>query len=258
MISRRRVVLSIGASALTSAFASLAQDRPGKVHRIGFVGVASAAEMAPRVEGLRAGLRELGYIEGKNFVIEYRYADGISERLTALAAELARLNVELIVTHAAGVRAAQQATNTIPIVSAASGDPIASGVTTSLARPSGNVTGVVFFSEQRVGAVTLPDTPIVTTNSKELADLALKHRLPSAGNPGFAEAGGMLGYGVSLDELFRRSAAYVDKILRGAKPGDLPIEQPTKFNFVINMKTAKALGIKVPQSILLQATKVIE
>ena len=299
------------------------------MHRIGFLGPTSAAGIARRLDALRAGLRDFGYIEGKNLVIEFRWAEGKYDRLPELAAELVRLNVELIVTSSTpGVLAAKQATTAIPIVIAEQGDAVATGIVTSLARPGGNITGSNFFSPElqakrlellkevlpqikRIGFLANPDTtvmaqrafkvmsvtaqslkvelqafdvrgpqefesvfaemakrrvaafncqdePMLTANAASVASIALRHRIAAIGSPEFAEAGGLMAYGVDRSAMYRRAAYFVDKILKGAKPGDIPIEQPTRFEFVVNMKTAKALGIKIPQSILVQAKKVIE
>ena len=327
MITRRKIVIALGAGAL-APFATLAQQ-PAKVYRIGFIGVGLPSNMVSRVEGLRTGLRDLGYVEGKNLFIEFRWAEGKAERLPELAAELVRLNVDLIVTHAQGAIAAKQATSTIPIVVAATGDFVAQGLAASLARPGGNVTGGSVFTpevsakglellkdaipslnrvaillspvlspvsgkmtldaiaatakhlkvttpqfivqggtdfegafaamvKQRVGAVLVPDNAFINVHAKTIADLALKHRLPLCGVPDFAEAGGMLGYGVNIPDMFRRAAVFVDKIFKGAKPGDIPIDRAIRFDMVLNMKTAKALGVRIPNSILVQATKVIK
>ena len=323
MITRRKIVFALGAGAL-APLASFAQQ-PAKVYRIGFIGVGLPSNMVSRVEGLRAGLRDLGYVEGKNLVIEYRWAEGKAERLPELAAELVRLNVDLIVTHGIGATAAKQATSTIPIVVAATSDFIAQGLAASLARPGGNVTGGSVFGaevsakglellkdaipglnrvalllppvitqitldaitatakhlkvtapqfivqggtdfegtyaamvKQRVGAVLVPDNAFMNVHGKTIADLALKHRLALCGVPDIAEAGGLLGYGVNYPEMFRRAAVFVDKIFKGIKPGDIPIERATRFDVVLNMKTAKALGLEIPNSILVQATKVIQ
>ena len=325
MISRRQVVLGIGAGALAPlAFA----QQPAKVHRIGFLGALSAADSEWRVEAVRAGLRDLGYLEGKNIAIEYRWAEGRYERLPELAAELVRLKVDVLVTHATpGSLAAKQATATIPIVIAAVADPIASGIVARLARSGGNITGSTYFNSElmakrleflkeafprtkqvavllypespangpvlkametaarslkmelqqyevrdadrfesaftamvkkHIGAVVIFEDPIFFANATAIADLVVKKRLPAAGFKEFAEAGGLLGYGVNIPEMYRRAAYFVDKILKGAKPGDLPIEQATKFELVINLKTAKALGITIPQSLLFRADRVIE
>ena len=325
-VLRRQFLIATGAL-LAPPLTSFAQQL-GKVWRIGWLMPGSTAIQAIRSEALRAGLREIGYVEGKNFVIESRFAEGNPERLPALAAELVGLKVDLIL--AAGVPAvvaARGATRTIPIVMAAGADLVALGLAASLARPGGNVTGQTSFVEafnakglgllkeaipnltrvavllppdnpatklamatliatakdlkleipaftvqggtdfegafaamikQRVGAVLISVNALLDSNAKSSADLALKHRLPSYGIVDFAEAGGMLGYGVNFAEMYRRSAVFIDKIFKGAKPGDIPIEQATKFDFVVNMKTAKRLGIKIPASIRVQATKVIE
>ena len=327
MTTRRGVVLALGAGAVVAPFALFAQQPLAKVWRIGYLGPGAAA-FASNVEALRTGLRGHGYIEGKNLVIEYRWAEGKAERLPDLAAELVRLNVDLIVTSGGiGAVAAGRATRTIPIVVAASGDLVALGLAASLARPGGNVTGQIFFAEalqakwlellketipgltriavlrppanpttklatdsiaatakhlkveirfftvqgvtdyegafaamvkQRVGAVLVSDSALLNFNAKTSADLALRHRLPSSGILGFAEAGGMLGYGANFPDMFRRAAVLVDKIFKGAKPGDIPIEQAATFELIVNMKTVKVIGIKIPQAILVQATRVIE
>lgn len=328
MVSRRQTIVALGAGAV-APLTSFAQQPPGKLYRIGFMGAGSPSNMESRVEGLRTGLRDFGYVEGKNLVIEFRWAEGKSDRFPDMAADLVRVNVDLIVTHATpGTMAAKQVTTTIPIVIAAIGDPVGGGVVTSLTHQGGNVTGGSFFSEElsakriellkemiprvkqvaalltpnehrsielliqtmaststslkvevpqftvrepaelegafaamakkRVGAVVIPEIVLLNVHAKPIADLALKHRLPAAGNKEFAEAGGLIGYGVSIPEMFRRAAYFIDKIFKGMKAGDLPIERAAKFETVINLKTAKALGIKIPQSILLQATKVIE
>ncbi len=299
-----------------------------KVHRIGFLGLATPTGFADKVEGFRTGLRELGYVEGENIVIEFRWTEGRYERLPALAAELVALEVDVIVTQATiGVRTAKRATQTIPIViGAVGGDPVASGLVASLARPGGNVTGSNFFgrelaakrlelikaavpgiervavlfhprdatrrmvkamsplagslglqlrtyavrrvaeferafSEMSGGpfdAVAVNEDPLFLTNSKRIAHLATRHRLPLVGYIESVKAGGLLGYGANIAEMHRRAAYFVDRILKGADPAELPIERATKFDLVVNLKTAKALGITFPPSILLRATEVIE
>jgi putative ABC transport system substrate-binding protein len=299
-----------------------------KLYRIGFLGAASASTHGTRLEALRAGLRDLGYVEGRNIVIEYRWAEGKYERLPVLAAELVHLNVDVLVAAGTpGISAAKQATPTIPIVMAGSGDAVATGLVASLARPGGNVTGLTdavpelmakwleLLKEavpriERVAVLLNPDNPtaapdrrtmeatarslnvelhsvelrrqsemddafaamaksrvdgvLVSTDSlfnvnlRAIAGLAVKRRLPAAGSKDFTEAGGVIGYGVAFSDNYRRAASFVDKILRGAKPADLPVEQPTKFEMVINLKTAKALGVIVPPSLLLRADHVIE
>jgi putative tryptophan/tyrosine transport system substrate-binding protein len=300
-----------------------------KTYRIGYLGNASALAQAKRVESLRAGLRDLGYEEGKNIVIEFRWAEGRYERLPDLAAELVRLKVDVLVTAGTpGALAAKQATTTIPIVMVGIGDAVASGVVASLARPGGNITGSTDsvpelmakllellkeilprtrrvavlanpvnpqvgtptlkamgstarslkvelekfeargpsefesafsrIAKSRVDAVVVPSDVVFNYNVAALADLAAKKRLPSAGIKAFAEAGGLIGYGLNFPEMDRRAAYFVDKILQGVKPADLPVQQPTKFDLVVNLKTAKALGLAIPQSILLRADQVIE
>ena len=328
MNTRRRLVLALGAGALAAPLATFAQQKPAKVARIGFLGSNPASESQWRVEPLRAGLRDLGYVEGKNIVIEYRWAEGKYDRLPDLAAELVRLKVDVIVTHGTpGTIAAKRATTTIPIVMAVAGDAVATGLVASLARPGGNVTGSTFFSpelaakrlevlkdtlprtrrvavllnldnslmgpvyqamentakslkvelqkfevrgphefesafsaiaKKRVDAIEIVEDPMLTGNARAIADFALKQRLPSIGFLEIPEAGGLLAYGVRLPDLYRRAPYFVDRILKGAKPADLPVEQATRFELVINMKTAKALGITIPRSVLARVDRVIE
>ena len=327
MVTRRRLVIALGAGAFAAPLASFAQE-PAKIARIGFLGAGSASVTASWVEALRTGLRDLGYIEGKNIVIEYRWADGKYERLADLAGELVRLKVDVLVTHGtSGTRAAKQATTTIPIVMAISGDAVGTGLVASLARPGGNITGSTAISPELMGkliellketfprmkrvavllnpnnavsapilktmeiaarslklelqrfevrstdkiesafsamvnkkaeAVVIHQDPMLVDNIKTIADLASKERLPSIGFIEFCEAGGLMAYSVNRVEMFRRAGYFVDRILKGTRPADLPVEQPTKFELVINLKTAKTLGIKFPNSIMVQATKVIE
>jgi len=328
MTYRRKLIIALLASSLGVPLASFGQQA-AKVARIGFLEASSPSAIAARIEAFRQGLRELGYVEGKNVAIEYRYAEGNFDRLPALAAELVRLNVNVIVTGGpTAIPAAKAATTTIPIVMAFDTDPVGSGFAASLAKPGGNITGLatlapelsakqiellkeivpklarvaVFGTASRPGsayalrevesaakalkvqvqfqdvvdskgidaafvaarkgsadAVLVLGSPLFNANRTELTELASKSRYPVIYDRAeFVEAGGLMTYSVSLADLARRAAAYVDKILKGAKPGDLPIEQPTKFDLVVNMKTAKALGIKIPNSVLAQATKVIE
>ncbi len=327
----RRTFLMRSFVVLTAPPVANAQQT-GKVYRIGFLGIANAASWASQIAALRQGLRELGYEEGRNLVIEYRWADEHYDRLPRLAAELVNLKVDVIVTHGTpGCRAAKQATTTIPVVMAAVGDPVRSGLVASLARPGGNLTGnsilevdltvkrlelvkevvptvkrvalldavgtqVGAAAEGRAGAVddaagslgvqmhrfgirepselagTLAamakertdallvglDAPLVP-HYGEIARLAVQHRLPTVGGAKlFVEAGGLFAYGVNVDETYRHAAVYVDKIFRGARPADLPIEQPTKYVLLINLKTAKALGLTISQSLLLRADEVIK
>jgi len=328
MNNRRRLIIVVFASLLGVPLASLGQQ-PAKVARVGFLEASTPSAIAARVEAFRQGLRDLGYVEGKNVVIEYRYAEGNFDRLPALAAELVRLNVNVIVTGGpTAIPAAKAATTAIPIVMAFDTDPVGSGFAASLAKPGGNITGLstlapelsakqiellkeivpklarvavlgtasrpgsahalrevenaakalkvqvqfqdvvdpkgidaAFLAARKGGAdaVLVLGSPLFNANRTELTELASKSRYPVIYDRAeFVEAGGLMTYSVSLADLARRAATYVDKILKGAKPGDVPIEQPTKFDLVVNMKTAKALGIKIPNSVLAQATRVIE
>ncbi len=301
-----------------------------KVPRIGYLSAASRSALTARTEAFRQGLRELGYVEGKNIVIEYRYAEGKLDRLSELAAELVRLKVDVIVaTGTTPSLAALQATTTIPIVMTVSRDPVRAGLVASLARPGGSITGltsgtigldgkrlellketlpkvkrVAFIHKEvsgrafaarvkeiqatarelgitlqsiearnakeveaalqavikeRAGALCVA-TPVVSRYRKQIVDFAGKGRLPLIyGTRGFVEkAGGLMSYGPDFSDLWRRAATYVDKILKGAKPADLPVERPMKFELVINLKTAKQLGITIPPKVLYQAIKVIK
>jgi len=327
-VERRAFIGAMTGGLLAAPLAAEAQQA-GKVHRIGMLETTSMALNAANIEAFRQGLRELGYVEGRNYIIEYRSADGRSERFPDLAAELVRLKVDVILTRGTpAVMAAKSATGTIPVVMAASSDPVLSGVVASLARPGGNITGLssivhevsgkrlelireVFpgvsriavllimsnpaealqweeteiaasslrvqvqlldvrkagdFGQafdaaikQRAGALVVGLDTLTQTNHRPIVDLAAKHRLPAIyGAREFVDAGGLMGYGVSYPDLYRRAATYVDKILKGAKPADLPVEQPTKFDLVINLKTAKALGLTIPPSLLARADEVIE
>ena len=327
MIKRRDLVIALGAGAL-APLASLAQQAPAKMWRIGFLCSESATAYARRIDDLRAGLADYGYVEGKNLVIEWRWADGKDERLDELAADLVRIKADVIVSHAGNpVLAAKRATASIPIVIGASGDAVAMGLVASLAKPGGNVTGSTFFNtelmakrleiikdvlprlthaavllhpdarlspvihqamvpaakslklalhrfdvrnpeeldgafaamaKQRIGAVVVFEHPKFNANVKKILALSAQHRIAVIGNGDLAEAGGLIGYGANFSTMYRRAGYFVDRILKGTKPADLPVEQPTTFEFVVNMKTAKALNIKFPQVTLIQATKVIE
>jgi len=326
-VERRAFIATLTGGLLTAPLAAEAQQA-AKVFRIGFLGSGGPADHAPRVDSFRQGLRDLGYVEGRTATIEYRLAEGKMERLPALAAELVALKVDVIVASGTPTAlAAKNATTTIPIVFATSGDPVGTLVA-SIARPGGNVTGlslvgpelvarqlqllkeavpkasrVAFLSnpdnpytpvmvkeveaaarslkvrmqrvESRGGAATdaafdamareRPNAllvlfdPVLTGQRARISELANKHRLPSmCPHREYAEDGGLMAYGASLTDLYRRAATYVDKILKGAKPGDLPVEQPTKFELVINLKTAKALGLTIPPSLLARADEVIQ
>src|SRR5713226_5495601 len=320
--------LALGALLLALSFQAEAQQ-PAKIPRIGYLAGASPSSISDRIEAFGQGLRELGYVEGKNIVIELRSAEGKADRLPSLAAELVRLKVDIIVTAGPqSTRAAKEATSTIPIVMGFDIDPVGNGFVASLARPGGNITGLstlapeisgkqlellkeivpklsrvaVFgtstrpgnaqalrevelaagalgvqlqylevrdpkdietaFQEARKGradAVLVSALPILASQRTQIADLAVKNRLPAAyGQPEYLDAGGLMFYGASITEMFHRAATYVDKILKGTKPADLPVEQPMKFELVINLKTAKQIGLTIPQSVLYRADKVIK
>jgi putative ABC transport system substrate-binding protein len=327
----RRSLLLASLGVVATARVANAQ-RTEKVYRIGFLGIANASSWASQIGALQQGLRELGYEEGRNIVIEFRWAEADLSRLPKLAAELVGLKVDVIVTHGTpGSRAAKEATTTIPIVMAAAGDPVQSGLVASLARPGGNLTGnsILEFdligkrlglvkefarTASRVAFLYVPGTQIgaaveaglkrigdtatslgvqvsrfgvrerndlagafatmargrtdavivnldalLAINYVEIAELAVQYRLPTFGGARqFVEAGGLFAYGVNVEDAYRHAAVYVDKILKGAKPADLPIEQPTKLEFIVNLKTAKALGLTIPQSLLLRADDVIQ
>ena len=333
MTTRRKILGAVSAGAFAPSmvlapYSAFAQQPPAKVWRIAFLQSVSGSSSAPRLEALRAGLRDLGYAEGKNLVIETRWAEGRLDRLPELAAELVRLKPDVLVTSSTpAIEAAKRATGTIPIVMVAAASPVERGLIASLARPGGNVTGMTLMSvdiagkwlqiarelrpgASRIGAlidVTTSVGPVLTALRstaqrinvhiivppvKEAADVpgafeqmrregaqalivqlnpltyerraqivetAAKLRLPAVyASSEFADLGGLVSYGPNFIDMFRQSATYVDKIFKGAKPGDLPVAQPTTFEYVVNLKTAKTLGIKVPQTILLQATRVIE
>ena len=331
-MERRRFIEVIAGGLLAAPLAAEAQQA-AKVPRIGYLGNYPPGAFPQNHEAFLQGLRDLGYVEGRNVVIEYRDAEGKVERLPILAAELVALKVDVIVTGGGTptALAAKQATKTIPIVFAAAIDPVADGLVTSLAQPGGNVTGLSglipdlvgkrleqlkqavpgvsrvavlwlpgalgertdkdmltgadvaaralgiqlqfveargpadfdrAFSEMtraRADALTVLPSSMFSIERRRLVDLAAKNRLPAVyERREFVDAGGLMSYGPDFADLFRRAATYVDKILKGAKPGDLPIEQPTKFELVINLKTAKALGLTIPQSLLQRADQVIE
>ena len=332
MVTRRRVVIALGAGAL-APLASFAQPQAGKVYRIGYLAQGNPpdrAETGAR-DGFLQGLRELGYVEGRNLIIEYRWAELNFDRLPALAVELVQLKVDVIAAVATrAARAAKQATTTIPIVMTLSLHAVESGLVSSLAHPGGNITGMTGMSDEliakrlellkdavpnlsrvavlwnpvfynmkpepqwraieiaaprvgvtlhsvevrapndfegafismtrsRVNALLVFPDPLTLSHRERIAQLAAKQRLPTIyQDRESVEAGGLMSYGGSFFDTSRRAAAFVDKILKGTKPADLPVEQPTTFDMVVNMKTAKALGIKIPYSIMLRATKVIE
>ena len=330
-MERRRFIEVIAGGLVAAPLAAEAQQAV-KIARIGFLTPNMAASPPHVREAFLQGLRDLGYVEGRNVVLEYRDAEGKSERFPALAAELVALKVDVIVAPGTpAALAAKQATRTLPIVFPIAGDPVTSGLVTSLARPGGNVTGLSIldpdlvgkcleqlkqavpgvsgvavlwqpgglgertdkdmlkgaevaasalgvrlqfveargpadfdraFSEMtraRAGALTVLPSTMFLHERRRLVDLAARNRLPAVYPWREAvDAGGLMAYGANIADLFRRAATYVDKILKGAKPADLPVEQPTKFELVINLKTAKALGLTIPQSVLGRADQVIE
>jgi ABC-type uncharacterized transport system substrate-binding protein len=328
--STRRAFLLAAAAWPAFAWVGAARAQaPGKVPRIGLLSSFSSSDAALSYQAFRQGLRDLGWVNGKNISIEYRYAEGKNDRLVDLAADLVRLEVDVIVASIPpDAVAAQNATTAIPIVVASAGDPVSIGLVESLARPGGNITGLsemvvelagkrlellkevvpklsrvavlwnaqgpVFASSwkeirlaarqlgvrlqslevrslndfdkafedatrARAGALFVLPAPVTVTNLKRIAGLAAKSRLPSIFHRSeFADAGGLVTYGADRADLFRRAATFVDKILKGAKPADLPVDRATKFELVVNLKTAKAIGITIPQSVLFRADRAIE
>ena len=283
-LQRREFITLLGGAAAWPLAARAQQ--PGKLPTIGYLGATTPSAESQRVAALVQRLREFGWIESRNLTIECRYAEGRSERYAELAAEFVRLNVDVIVTYGTpAVAATKQATAVIPIVFAVAGDPIGSGLVASLPRPGGNVTGLSLQKTDvadkrlatfeirraediaptfealkgRADALYVCGDPLVDNNRVRIITLALGARLPSISDfPEYVEAGGLMSYGPNFADLFRRAAGYVDKILLGAKPGDLPVEQPTKFDLVINLITAKALGLDVSPTLLARTDKVIE
>jgi putative tryptophan/tyrosine transport system substrate-binding protein len=324
---RRREFITLLGGAAACPVAARAQ-RPAQTARIGFLGADTQSGVESRLERFRAGLRDLGYVEGENVLIDFRWAEGNYARLAEFAGELVRLKVDLLVTYGTpGTLAAKQATTTVPIVMIVSGDAIATGIVVSLARPGGNVTGSTFFapelsakglellkeacpSASRVAILLNPDNPVMgpvlqamvltadrltlelhpfeartpsefqsvfskiietrpdaiavtddavfIANAGTIAKVIANNRLPSVGFVNLAQAGGLIGYGVNFPDLWQRAAYFVDRILKGAKAADLPVQQPTKFHLVINLKTAKALSLDVPPTLLARADEAIE
>ena len=329
MDTQRRIILALIAGAFAAPLLSSAQQ-PAKVARIGFLHAASAPAAEYQLRALRDGLRELGYVEGKNYQFEFRWGEGKLDRLPALAADLVRAKVDVIVAASSpAVVAAGQATRTIPIVMPLSSDPVGDGLVASLAHPGGNITGLSVmapelgekrlqllkellpkvshamdvlwnpayvgmrarFEQAKVDAPTVgfqvrsmevrdtreldaafeaivrehPEAllilvdPFTRSQRSRIVDFAAAQRIPAIYESSeFVDVGGLISYGPNIADQFRRAANYVDKILKGAKPADLPIEQPTTFELIINMKAAKALGLTIPQSILVRADQVIQ
>jgi putative ABC transport system substrate-binding protein len=329
---RRNAFVFTLCAMLFALCSSVQAQQPKKVPRIGYLSSLDQARDSTRFEAIRLGLRELGYIEGQNITIEFRYAEGKQDRLPELVDELVRLKVDIVVVAGGimGIRAAKNATKTIPIVMGGSGiDPVAGGLVESLARPGGNVTGItnltrelggkrlellkeavptvvriavlhesanpgslrelkdvlpvaaralgltvrswevrgsdgfekIFaaLTKERPDGIYVTTSPLMTANLKRTVGFALKSRLPSVGsNIQYVDAGGLMSYDADPADSYRRVAWYLDKILKGAKPADLPVEQPTKFELVINLKTAKQIGIMIPQSVLYRADRVIK
>ena len=318
------LIAALAFSVLSAPLAAHAQQ-PAGVPRIGLLRAGSPPDA--NVEAFRQGLRDLGYVEGRNIVLEYRWAEGKAERIPELTAELVRLKVDVIVTTGSiGALAAKQATSTIPIVVPAMADPVGAGVVASLARPGGNITGLAMLNTElsekrlellkevlpkvsrvavlrdprmaptdlkategaartlglhlqvlevwdpdgfaaafaaakqgRAGALNILASNVFYAQRARIVNLAVKTRLPAMyEHKDFVSAGGLMAYGPSLTDLFRRTATYVDKILKGARPADLPVEQASRFEFVINLKTAKALGLTLPPSIRFRADQVIQ
>ena len=326
---RARLALFLAALAVFLAFATHAPAQSGsKTYRVGFLGAGSQRSHGAFVNAFREGLRERGYVEGKNLTIEYRWAGGDYARLPGLAGELVRLNVDVILTHGSpGTRAAKDATTTIPIVSAILGDPVATGLVASLARPGGNLTGSAFsladvnakrveilkqavprvkrvavlinaanvgnvvtfeamartartvgvevaqvsmatpgdfdraFAEidrARADAVVVYEDPLFLAEAARLAALVERRRLPSIGFREYADAGGLLGFGIDFPDAWRRAAGFVERIFKGARPGELPMDQAGKYDMAVNMQTAKTLGVVIPRGVLARANTVIE
>jgi putative ABC transport system substrate-binding protein len=324
---RRREFITLLGGAAAWPLVARAQA-PANIRIIGFLGMETKAGSAPWVDGLRVGLRELGYREDQEIAFEFRYADGKYERLAQLATELLERKIDVLVTYGTpGGRAAKNATAAVPIVISSSGDPVASGLVASLSRPGGNITGVAFFNPElaakrlellkevfpqiravavllnpnnpisqpnfqatdlvaraldielkqfevrgpgefesafiamasrHVEAVAVLDDAMLIVNAGTIGQLALNYRLPSIGFKEIAERGGLMSYAVDFPDMFRQSARLIDKIFRGSKPSDIPVEQVTKFELVINLKTANALAVKISPMILARADKVIE
>jgi len=322
----RRTLIGAAAAVLAAPHAANAQQT-GRRSRVGWLALSTPESAGQLLKAFDDGLRERGYVDGRNIDVERRWANGSLDRLPALGAELARLPVDVIVApNNASIVAAKRVTSTIPIVMVHAVDPVENGLIASLARPGGNVTGLTIgvasqiggkrlemlkeivpalavvailrqaesgvgsgaweaaaqklklslveieirrldgvdgafatMKRERAGALLVSGGPLTYVRRQQIAELALEHRLPAIhALREYAQAGLLLSYGTNLPDLYRRAATYVDRILKGARPGDLPVEQPTKFELVINLKTAKALGLTIPQSLLLRADEVIE
>lgn len=327
-MQRREFITLLGGAAATWSVAARAQQA-GKVWRIGSLSPASSSGQGDNLKAFMQGLNDLGYIDGKNMHFERRFADGALDRLPALAAELVRANVDVILAESSfAVEAAREATKTIPIVMTGVGNPVGSGYVKSISRPGGNITGLTNVSievsskyleylhaavpnlmrvgvlidpqhpnhptvlkqvqvgaqaigasvsaielrsvsdinaalsliqQERLGALIVPPDPTFPIVYRQITEFAISNRLPTMfGQRRGVEAGGLMGYEPNLTDMYKRAAALIDKILKGAKPADLPVEFPTRFQFIINLKTAKALGLTVPPALLTSADEVIE
>ena len=325
---KKKIAVFAFCTTLVALCSSARAQQPTKVPRIGYLSGTSYSANSARVDAFKQGLRELGYVEGKTIIVEWRYAEGKLDRLPALATELVRLKADVIVASAPPpTRAAKQATATIPIVMAYDDDPVGNGFVASLARPGGNITGLATLAPELTGkqlellkeivpkltrvtvlgnatrpgspqvlkevnlaadalgvqlqyleiqapkdieialraasqdhadGMLVMQTPVLISQRRHLAELAVKSRLPTIyGRPEYVEDGGLLSYATSFTDLSRRAATYVDKILKGAKPAELPVEQPTKFELIINLKTAKQIGLTIPPGVLARADKII-
>jgi ABC-type uncharacterized transport system substrate-binding protein len=325
----KRKITVIALSAMLFALCAAAQAQQAKVPRIGFLVVGSSASVSSRVEAFRQGLRERGYVEGKNIVVEYRYGEGKPDRMAEHAADLVQQKVNLIVTAGSqATRPAKEATHTVPIVMAQDNDPLGSGFVDSLAKPGGNITGLANLTTELSGKqleilrevlpklsrlavlrdLTEPGNPqavretdraaqgfgiqryyldvrtatdiepafaaadkkraeallvlpsaVFNSNRRQIVDLAVKNRWPGMyPRVEYVEEGGLMTYGASTTDLFRRAAIFVDKILKGARPGDLPVEQPVKFDLLFNLKAATQIGLTIPPKVLARADKVIK
>jgi ABC-type uncharacterized transport system substrate-binding protein len=327
---KKAAAASILCAVMLLTFAVIAEaQQPKKVPRIGYLSAASASSQVANLEAFRKGLRELGYAEGKNFVIDERYAEEKLDRLNELGAELIRLNVDVIVTGGpVATRAAKGATSAIPIVMGYDSDPVGNGFVSSLAHPGGNITGLSslapeisgkqlellkeivpklsrvavlgnsthpgdtqafremeqaatafslhlqFFDvrlakdmetsfrgagKAHTGGIAVLASPLAISQRAKIAELAVKNRIPAIYPwPEFVQDGGLMSYGVSFTDMFRRAATYVDKMLKGTKPADIPVEQPKKFEFIINLKAAKQIGLTIPPNVLARADRVIK
>lgn len=323
---RRRLLLALGGAALAAPLAPYAQQPVARMVRIGVLGVTTAAGYTRQTEALKQGFRDLGYVEGRNLALEFRWADFHYDRLAGLAEELIRLKPDVLVTSGVGNRVIKNATSTIPIVMAVSSDAVAAGLVASLARPGGNITGSTAFGpeisakrlellkeavprlakvavllnpdgasnvdldtvkrtaaalkvvlleaparaprefedafalmlQQRADGVLVISDSMFVANSRRLGELSAASRLPGAGSDEYAEGGGLLAYGVNFPALWHRAPYFVDRILKGGNPATIPVEQAAKFDFVYNVKTAKALGLPVQQSLVLRADAVIQ